>query len=341
MISHKAESCINRLQDAVLGVIMSHRAGDENVSSDVSFFEELEIPEHRPKMDENNQSIVSATAGFAHRSGPERRITPLSYMECNQAASGLDLNPQTFTRSKSDAAIIAHEMPIMRTKSSSEVLGQRESSEWDDSYAMETTTAVNKRSIMGVVGQVNVLNPPHMIKGAKLDRNASPYIKVLCRFSNGENEVGVVQAPVKTMDRMREKLLEYIAHDDWEPQLPLAAYILDPIRTSIVCSRPADIIQVLDWLCISNSNTLDSQTMQQPKQFKLQVSRVKNKFGLARKDTIGGYRDLMISVIFTEPRSGLRIIGEIQIHDRVLFALKNKMHHLYKIIRASSADKIT
>jgi hypothetical protein len=117
------------------------------------------------------------------------RITPLSYMECNQAASGLDLNPQTFTRSKSDAAIIAHEMPIMRTKSSSEVLGQRESSEWDDSYAMETTTAVNKRSIMGVVGQVNVLNPPHMIKGAKLDRNASPYIKVLCRFSNGENEV--------------------------------------------------------------------------------------------------------------------------------------------------------
>ncbi len=43
MISHKAESCINRLQDAVLGVIMSHRAGDENVSSDVSFFEELEV----------------------------------------------------------------------------------------------------------------------------------------------------------------------------------------------------------------------------------------------------------------------------------------------------------
>ena len=34
-------------------------------------------------------------------------------------------------------------------------------------------------------------------------------------------------------------------------------------------------LQVLDWLCISNSNTLDSQTMQQPKQFKLQVSRVK------------------------------------------------------------------
>jgi len=70
------------------------------------------------------------------------------------------------------------------------------------------------------------------------------------------------------------------------------------------------------------------------------VARIKNKFGLAREDTVGGYRDLMISVIFTEPRSGLRIIGEVQIHDRVLYALKTKMHHLYKVIRASSADKI-
>jgi hypothetical protein len=29
---------------------------------------------------------------------------------------------------------------------------------------------------------------------------------------------------------------------------------------------------------------------------------LQNKFGLARMDTVGGYRDLNISVIFTEPR---------------------------------------
>ncbi len=29
---------------------------------------------------------------------------------------------------------------------------------------------------------------------------------------------------------------------------------------------------------------------------------LQNKFGLAREDTVGGYRDLMLSVIFTEPR---------------------------------------
>ena len=29
---------------------------------------------------------------------------------------------------------------------------------------------------------------------------------------------------------------------------------------------------------------------------------LQNKFGLARKDTVGGYRDLMLSVIFSEPR---------------------------------------
>ena len=44
----------------------------------------------------------------------------------------------------------------------------------------------------------------------------------------------------------------------------------------------------------------------------LPVVRVKNKFGFAREELRGGYRDLMLSVLYEDPESRLRIIGEIQ-----------------------------
>ncbi len=61
---------------------------------------------------------------------------------------------------------------------------------------------------------------------------------------------------------------------------------------------------------------------------KLVVCRIKNKFGLPRDKTVGGYRDLMASLVFEDPQSGLCIIGEIQIHDRILFGLKLKVCNL-------------
>lgn len=45
----------------------------------------------------------------------------------------------------------------------------------------------------------------------------------------------------------------------------------------------------------------------------LPVLRVKNKFAFASEELKGGYRDLMLSVLYEEPELGLRIIGEIQV----------------------------
>ena len=42
---------------------------------------------------------------------------------------------------------------------------------------------------------------------------------------------------------------------------------------------------------------------------------------------VGGYRDLMLCVLF-EGESKLRIVGEIQIHDAALHALKLKVLRL-------------
>ena len=48
------------------------------------------------------------------------------------------------------------------------------------------------------------------------------------------------------------------------------------------------------------------------------------------------YRDLMLSVVYTGVH-GLRIVGEVQVHDPRMHPLKVKMHHLYVVKRASSA----
>ena len=56
----------------------------------------------------------------------------------------------------------------------------------------------------------------------------------------------------------------------------------------------------------------------------LPVCRVKNGFAAGDGDVVDGYRDLKVYVTFEGPM-GLRIIGEIQIHDRALHELKLKV----------------
>ena len=50
------------------------------------------------------------------------------------------------------------------------------------------------------------------------------------------------------------------------------------------------------------------------------VCRMKNKFAL-HADVSDGYRDLSLSVVFVDA-SGLKIIGEVQIHDASMHQLK-------------------
>ena len=56
---------------------------------------------------------------------------------------------------------------------------------------------------------------------------------MVCQFADGgAGDLRVHPAPIKTVERMREKLAEYgEAGFAW----PLAANILDPVRLSVVC----------------------------------------------------------------------------------------------------------
>mmetsp|Transcript_14218 Transcript_14218/g.30377 ORF Transcript_14218/g.30377 Transcript_14218/m.30377 type:complete len:1807 (+) Transcript_14218:1506-6926(+) len=159
-----------------------------------------------------------------------------------------------------------------------------------------------------------------------LSSGQSRSAEAVCRFSDGPDQVWVFAGPVKSAARMREKLGEYALEGAaW----PLCAQILDPVRASVVCSGPAQIIEVASWF-VSEQNVGGGP---------LTVCRVKNKFSLANADLVGGYRDLMVCGIL-EGSGGLRIIGEIQIHDKQLHDLKLLMHKLYRIQRANAANAI-
>jgi len=133
-------------------------------------------------------------------------------------------------------------------------------------------------------------------------------------------EVHVCKAPVKTQERMRDKLTQYVPPYP-QSQWPLTAFIADPVRLSIVCSGPAHIMETVRWF-------LDTQH-----QSGLQVCRIKNAFALPDDEVPDGYRDVSINVLFVDG-DGLKIIGEIQVHDRSLYEFKNKMHKLYSVKRS-------
>ena len=112
---------------------------------------------------------------------------------------------------------------------------------------------------------------------------------------------------------------------------PLAANLLDPVRATIVCRGPARILQAAGWFAAEGPAS------------GLTVRRVKNKFaaGPAAAAAADGYRDLSLSVVYEAPwlpggsdpevlgggvgAGGLRIVGEIQIHDSAIHELKNKV----------------
>jgi hypothetical protein len=101
--------------------------------------------------------------------------------------------------------------------------------------------------------------------------------------------VDVFSAPVKTIDRMREKVLEY-ATESHGGGWPLCANILDPVRSSVVCRGPAQILQVFQWFGGSNQRTVhEFQEVAQSTTVRLMpISRVKNKFAFPKEELLGG-----------------------------------------------------
>jgi hypothetical protein len=141
--------------------------------------------------------------------------------------------------------------------------------------------------------------------------------------------VNVYFGPIKTQERMKEKLHEYCFPHPWSTP-PLTANIRDPIRLAIACDNPSQILQLVRFFLSSQSST------------GLKVVRVKNKFSQkdenARKDFKG--LDLTLNVLFEEPASGLKIIGEIQLHDERIHEVLSRIHKLYKIKRAHNPATI-
>ncbi len=135
------------------------------------------------------------------------------------------------------------------------------------------------------------------IDSGSVSSGGLPPVSVNCMFLEGSGLVKVHQAPVKTLARMCEKVLEYVAEDSSCGGWPLSANILDPVRASVVCRGPSQILQVLKWFtgreptargvdgCGAQADACGSGVIDSPV---LPVCRVKNKFAFAKEDLVGG-----------------------------------------------------
>ena len=82
-----------------------------------------------------------------------------------------------------------------------------------------------------------------------------PALDVLCAqqrraLEAGEQRIRALveelnSTKLKALKRMREKVLEYSESAGEGAKWPLCANILDPVRASVVCSGPAEILDVL------------------------------------------------------------------------------------------------
>lgn len=100
--------------------------------------------------------------------------------------------------------------------------------------------------------------------------------ELLCSFEctgPSGGSVWVSSGPQKLVGRMREKLVEYgVEGAEW----PLTACILDPVRASVVCNGPAQMMEVIGWI-------LDSAADEGG----MPVCRIKNKFALPEDQLVG------------------------------------------------------
>jgi hypothetical protein len=90
------------------------------------------------------------------------------------------------------------------------------------------------------------------------------------------------------------KVLEYVS-EDGAGAWPLCANILDPVRASVVCSGPAQILQVFEWFTgLRRAEAGMDKDMKDANEcaaasLRLPVCRVKNKFAFKKEELVGGY----------------------------------------------------
>ena len=86
------------------------------------------------------------------------------------------------------------------------------------------------------------------------------------------------------------------------------------MRLSVVVDGPARILEVVSWFTGGDGvgSASVAAAAATAARTGLPVCRVKNKFAFQREDVVGGYRDVMLCVVYTAC-DGLGIIGEIQV----------------------------
>jgi hypothetical protein len=286
-------------QRAVLAVIRNHEAAATLV------------PNRSREAGDNTSSIVTATDSDTAQT---------------QASSALPLSPMSRHVSHLSLGVSFADMGFLRRNSGSDAMSRTTSNSqgrlgsifYHDLSAIsgsrrlmrsekETSLSAKEELMKSFLSSTDArAGPTEGTAGATtVSESANIGWEGRCCFKAKEGAVPttglveVVPAPIKSLARMQEKLHEYAGVG---ARWPLAANILDPVRAAVVCAGAAQVLEALDWFASPAAKAAG-----------LEVCKVKNKFALSAAEVQGGYRAVMVCLVYSDPESGLRIIGEVQV----------------------------
>ena len=299
-IYRRANLLNGEFQQWVVSVIQAHAAVVETSKSDIEHelegFEELlnepldekEVPESEiEKQGPQRKSSLQSEPGRIDNQGPGRKSSLKSDSESSELRPSATL---TFITKLSSSLSLESEENTTRLNSSPSVRRARDLGLSKFGSGLST--------LKGRIGSIGFSRNSSVRKNSQREETASQTtgsqaakmaISVTCSFQDQIHSlVDVYSAPVKTMERMNEKVLEYIKEENGE-NWPLCANILDPVRASVVCNGPSEILQVFSWFAGTcpavggdAHETAGTTVRLAP------VCRVKNKFAFRKEELVGG-----------------------------------------------------
>ncbi|EKX41377.1 hypothetical protein GUITHDRAFT_112591 [Guillardia theta CCMP2712] len=184
---------------------------------------------------------------------------------------------------------------------------------------------------------------------ALLQRRSSQIFS--CQMLHRQGEIAAVFPSCKTVKSMTEKLKDF-GPPHPAAVWPLTANVLDPVRMCIICQDAADMLEVVSWLEEHQRQHSD-----------LKICEIVNGFG--KEEGGARWRGLKVLVLFEDRGGGGggggeggggggvgcpgrgggggggggRIIGEVQLQDKELFALNSRMCRLATMIRSPTMEE--
>jgi len=143
---------------------------------------------------------------------------------------------------------------------------------------------------------------------------------------NRRNVPEAKPGPMKTWDRAKAKYEGWVDGNNVPGKIawpPLAAELLDLIRTTVLFDDPFDLAAFLHFM-----------------KLKFKLVRVANRFENFDPEKPGCFRNVNTNILFYDASTRESVVVEVQLHLRAVKMAAEMIHCVYEVVRASSVAEV-